>query len=188
MKLNPCILSSALCSGILLGFTPAIFAQEHAAPEIMICPGVEIPEVVVPEIIICPGVELPEVVVPEIIICPGVEVVEGVELNGDGVTVVTEEDTTTTTDEQVDSEEIDNEVITWDIDWLERGEGGEEIYYMTTGGPSADTSNSNAATVEADKETVVTTRAEKAPKLKTVQQNSAKPAAVKSNGRVFLLK
>lgn len=178
MKLNPRILSSALCSGILLGFTPAIFAEEDAAPEIMICPGVEIPEVVV----------------PEIIVCPGVEIIDGVELNGNGESVITEEDTTTTTDEEVvvdevvDSEETDDEVITWDIDWLERGEGGEEIYQMTAGGAIADASNSNVARVEADKETVVTARAEKATKHKTVKQNSAKPTAVKSNGRVFLLK
>jgi hypothetical protein len=197
MKLNTRILSSALCSGLLLSFSPAIFAEEVAAPEIAICPSVEIPEVAEPEIIICPGVEIPEVAEPEIIICPGVINIDGVELKGDDEVEIIDEETTTdeevVIDKEIDGEVTvdDGEVIGLNPDWVKRGEGGEEIYYMTGGGPSVEPNRNNAsdtARVEADKDAAVTTRAEKSPKVNTVQRNSAKPNAVKSNGRVFLRK
>ena len=181
MKLNTRILSSALCSGLLLSFSPAIFAEEVAAPEIAICPSVEIPEVAEPEIIICPGVIN----------------IDGVELKGDDEVEIIDEETTTdeevVIDKEIDGEVTvdDGEVIGLNPDWVKRGEGGEEIYYMTGGGPSVEPNRNNAsdtAPVEADKDAAVTTRAEKSPKVNTVQRNSAKPNAVKSNGRVFLRK
>jgi hypothetical protein len=171
MKLNTRILSSALCSGLLLSFSPAIFAEEVAAPEIAICQ-----------------------------IAPDAEIVDGDDVVIDDEVEIIDEDTTTD-EEVVIDKEIDGEVtdddgpiicICWDPDWVKRGEGGEEIYYMSAnGGPGAEPNRNNAsdsAPVEADKDAAVTTRAEKSPKVNTVQRNSAKPNAVKSNGRVFLRK
>ena len=181
MKLNTRILSSALCSGLLLSFSPAIFAEEVAAPEIAICPSVEIPEVAEPEIIICPGVIN----------------IDGVELKGDDEVEIIDEETTTdeevVIDKEMDGEVTDDDgVVICRDHWIKRGEGGEEIYYMSAnGGPGVEPNRNNAsdtAPVEADKDAAVTTRAEKSPKVNTVQRNSAKPNAVKSNGRVFLRK
>ncbi len=157
MKLNTRILSSALCGGLLLSFSPVIFAEEVAAPEIAICQVAPDDDVVI-----------------------------------DDKTVVTDDEVVI--DKESDSEvtDEDGEVTTcWDPDWVKRGDGDEVIYYMTGGGPGVEPNRSNAsdtAPVEADKDAAVTTRAEKSPKVNTVQRNTAKPNAVKSNGRVFLRK
>ena len=169
MKRNTRILSSALCGGLLLSISPSIFAEEVAAPEITICE-----------------------------VAPDTEIADGDDVVIDDETTIVDDETTTVTDEDIvkddDNGSGDNDeiVITWDPDWVKRGDGGEEIYYMSAnGGPSAEPDRSNAseaAPVEADKDATVTARTEKAPKVNTVQRNSAKPNAVKSNGRVFLRK
>lgn len=168
MKLNKRILSYTLYSGLLLSSNLATFAEDDAAPEVVIH-----------------EVDL------------GTEVIDGDETKIDDETTV--DDETTNTDEvadvdgdvqDVDGEVTDDDtvVVVWDQDWVKRGEGGEEIYYMSANGLGGEQASSNADQVESDKDAVVVISAEKAPKVNTVQQNYVKPSAVKSNGRVFLLK
>ena len=168
MKLTKRILNAALSSGLLLSFSPAIFAEEVASPEVTICE-----------------------------VAPDEETVDSVDIVIDDEVEIIDEETTTDEEVVVDKENDrddsdDGEVITWDPDWVKRGDGGEEVYYMSAnGGPIAEPNRNNAsdtAPVEADKDTTVTARAEKAPKVNTVQRSTAKPTAVKSNGRVFLRK
>ncbi len=183
MKFNTQILSFTICSGLLLSSNLATFAEEAAS----------------------------EVVVVEV--HPDTEIVDGNDtvIDDEATTDVEDniEDELVDVDENVDGELADNGevsdndsevtdadgqvteddgvVITLNNDWVKRGDG-EEILYMSTGGLGGEAVRSNADTVEADKDVVVSTRTENAPKANTVQQNYAKPSAVKSNGRVFLLK
>jgi hypothetical protein len=158
----------ALCSGLRLSFSPAIFAEEVAVPEIAIYE-----------------------------IAPDAEIVDGDDVVIDDEVEIIDEETTTdeevVIDKEMDGEVTDDDgVVICRDHWIKRGEGGEEIYYMSAnGGPGVEPNRNNAsdtAPVEADKDAAVTTRAEKSPKVNTVQRNSAKPNAVKSNGRVFLRK
>ena len=76
------------------------------------------------------------------------------------------------------------------IDWIKRGDGGEEgidpqIYYMNAGGPELPSAAAEAMTDAAKDEALPLPKARIAP-VKAIERKSSKPSAVIKSGRVFL--